>query len=126
MVRVIAKRYFSTKAFKDKDLLPTLFSTHGKLDHLPIIIIAFIFSFKKKNELFCLILSDTKHMLSPFNIETTFRRTKFYKAYILQSDQHVRHASTPFVRKKTKTNKKCSQNYSFLKLLFFLASTSKI
>ena len=44
-------------------------------------------------------------MLSPFNIETTFRRAKFFKAYILQSDQHVRHASTPFVRKKRKQTK---------------------
>ena len=48
MVRVIAKRYFSTTAIKDKELLPTLFSTHGKLDHLPIIIIAFISRLKRK------------------------------------------------------------------------------
>ena len=54
----------------------------------------FYFSFKKKNELFCLVFSDTKHMLSPLNIETR-RRANFQGLYIT-SDQHVHHASTPF------------------------------
>ena len=103
-MKSLLEKYKSITAFRTPTFYPHFLSSWETWP-FAYYYYCFYFSFKKKNELLCLILSDTKHMLSPFNIETTFRRAKFFKAYILQSDQHVRHASTPFVRKKRKQTK---------------------